>query len=65
MPTLPQANDKKTRQEAPPLVKRVQLLLTEDAFLRLKVEAARRQVAPGRVVSDVAVQNLPAVEVAA
>jgi len=48
------------------LSRRLQILVTEDAFLRIKLASARAQVSPGQLVSEVIAANLPpVVEVAA
>jgi len=44
-------------------IKRLQALITESAFRRLRVEAARRDCTIGDVITRLA-QQLPAVEVA-
>lgn len=43
---------------------RFTVLLTEDAARRVRVEAAKRHVPMGRVISELAIKNLPHVEAA-
>jgi hypothetical protein len=50
METLPQ-----------PLSRNLQVSVTEEAAQRIKVEAAKRDTSPGRIISELAAKHLPVV----
>ncbi len=52
-------------QQLEPLSRGFQVSVTEDAARRIKVEAAKRNSSPGRVISELAAEHLPSVEDAA
>jgi hypothetical protein len=54
MPTIPQ-----------PLSRNIQVPVTEDAYRRIKMEGARRDIPMGRVISNLAEEHLPEPEIAA
>jgi len=58
MATLPQTRRPKRPRAEPTAILQVQL--TADAVRRVKVEAARRSLAPGQVISQLVMQYLPA-----
>ncbi len=55
----------KVPQQQEPLARGLQVSVTEDAALRIKVAAAKRNSSPGRVISELAAEYLPSVEDAA
>ena len=42
--------------------RRLQLFVSPEAHARIRVEAARRDIPPGELVSDLALRHLPAVD---
>lgn len=54
-----------TVSQQEPLSRNLQVSVTEDAAQRIKVEAAKRNTSPGRVISKLAAEHLPAVTEAA
>jgi hypothetical protein len=47
---------------AQPLSRSLQVNVTEDAFLRMKLEAARRKTSMGKLISELIAEQLPPID---
>lgn len=47
---------------AQPLSRSLQVNVTEDAFLRMKLEAARRKTSMGKLISELISEQLPPID---
>ena len=61
MATLPQDSNEKKTDDAAPAKKVIQVLVLEEAIVRIKVYCALHGCAPGEVISDLALKYLPPV----